>query len=587
MSSFYQRTKNWLTRNRTPLLITTSLITGGYLLTQYALSKLTEARQRMSDDRIARENLRRRFTQNQEDCTYTVLALLPTATENIVSALEVERLTGELQARRAVRGVAGEGSVKSSDFAPTESVARSEVASPTDQPSAEGVASRDGEGSTTGSEFVHASQLAESTVSPEQQQRQGTSKSKIQLWEEVKIYAITRALTLLYTLALLTLLTRIQLNLLGRRNYLSSVVSLAQPSPASGNQRIEIENRDDADAAQSYGDDFDTNRMYLTFSWWLLHRGWVSIKDEVERAVGEVFSSISPRDNVTYASFSSSIKEVRMRIEGSTEQERGVSKWLPYLLPKRDQEQAVLKESGIAPSAEGYVAGGSGAADYKVTPSLRRLLDETSDIIDSPTFAHVLSETLGAVFELLVEDKVATEAYKIPPQTQSTDQEHPAESFLNQDARIVEVDDSSPVPDRSASQQASHTSCRLATVLAVITRQAHVIGSGGNLGSLMASASPTILDVPGMAPPSNQSLREANEYLAAIEKVRDLEAFAAVVYSSNFEVEALDDDDSSEGRSGLSMKDVEKSLVDVGRDVETGFESAWNRAASMVGASSR
>lgn len=220
MTTLYQRSKAWLTRNRTPLLITTSVLGGTYLLAQYALTKLTETRQRLTDDRLARENLRRRFAQNQEDCTYTVLALLPTAAENIVGALEVERVTGELQARRAVRGAE---SVRSSEFAPT--VAESRASNGSEERregEAEAEAEGSVEGSASGSGFVHASQvqMAESAASGTQARQPG--KSKIQLWDEVKIYSITRALTLIYTLSLLTLLTRIQLNLLGRRNYMSS-----------------------------------------------------------------------------------------------------------------------------------------------------------------------------------------------------------------------------------------------------------------------------------------------------------------------------------------------------------------------------
>ena len=51
---------------------------------------------------------------------------------------------------------------------------------------------------------------------------------------------------------------------------------------------------------------------------------------------------------------------------------------------------------------------------------------------------------------------------------------------------------------------------KLATILAVITRQAHAIGNG----------------VP-------------NTYVQAMESVRELEAFAAVVYSSNFAAEGV------------------------------------------------
>ena len=88
-------------------------------------------------------------------------------------------------------------------------------------------------------------------------------------------------MTLIYTLCLLTLLTRVQLNLLGRRTYLSSVVSLAIPQPATTASHISLENNDDDNYDNVYGNDFETNRKYLTFSWWLLHRG---SKEILERA---------------------------------------------------------------------------------------------------------------------------------------------------------------------------------------------------------------------------------------------------------------------------------------------------------------
>lgn len=53
---------------------------------------------------------------------------------------------------------------------------------------------------------------------------------------------------------------------------------------------------------------------------------------------------------------------------------------------------------------------------------------------------------------------------------------------------------------------------KLAAILAVVTKQAHAIGNG----------------VP-------------NKYAQAIEGVKELEAFAAVIYSSQFEFEALGD----------------------------------------------
>jgi peroxin-3 len=347
--------------------------------------------------------------------------------------------------------------------------------------------------------------------------------------------AITRAFTLIYTLALLTLLTRIQLNLLGRRSYLSSVVSLATGGLESST--ISLENHDDDNSDQAYGNDFETNRRYLTFSWWLLHRGWKAVMVKVETAVKEVFGTLSPRDDVSMQTFSELTLEVRKKVEGATEAERGASRWLEYLLPPRELEDFVLRESGMTtePSTTGPVSISSSG----ITP-LRRLLDETSDLIDSPPFTHVLTLLLDAGYSTLVDSKLASQAYKVPLTSPSPDV-----------PQITEIHDPKPV--------------KLPIVLAILTRQAHCIGNG----------------VP-------------NEYLQAMEQVRDLEAFAAVVYSSNWENEILPLEDEggasfvnvegTAGSEGVEVKEDgdgdkavgEESVVDVG--AKGAFESAWGKA---------
>lgn len=131
--------------------------------------------------------------------------------------------------------------------------------------------------------------------------------------------AITRSFTLIYTLSLLTLFTRIQLNLLGRRNYLSSVISLARP-PTNAST-ISLEDHDD-DLSQTFGNDCETNRRYLAFSWWLLHRGWRELMGHVQAAVADVFGPLNPRDDITLTRLSELTLEVRKTIEGATEDER-------------------------------------------------------------------------------------------------------------------------------------------------------------------------------------------------------------------------------------------------------------------------
>ncbi|KAF4634594.1 hypothetical protein G7Y89_g3495 [Cudoniella acicularis] len=523
-------TRRWLRRNRTPIALGVGVVGAGYVVTQYVLGKISDARERMSSDRIARENLRRRFEQNQEDCTFTVLALLPTATDNILAELETERITFELQQQKAAK-LARNGEPHPSELG-------SGPPSVTDDDGRSMVSLQSESG-------VHASQMgipSPSTIGDGPQdggrQVQKTRKTKLQLWNDLKISAITRAFTLIYTLALLTLLTRIQLNLLGRRSYLSSVVSLA--TGGMEQSTISLENHDDDNPDQAYGNDFETNRQYLTFSWWLLHRGWKEVMLKVEEAVKEVFGGLSIRDDINVQKFSELTLEVRKKVEGATEAERQAGRWLEYLLPPKDQEDFVLKESGMTTDTSPPASASSG-----ITP-LRRLLDETSDLIDSPPFSHVLTLLLDAGFSTLVDQKVAQQAFKMPAVPEILDVEAP---------RITELVEVKPV--------------KLPIVLAILTRQAHSIGNG----------------VP-------------NEYLQAMEQVRDLEAFAAVVYSSNWESEIspMDNDGTTlftqkDGPGGPEIIAVnsqasgetvpgQESIVDVGST--STFESAWGKAVETA-----
>lgn len=255
-----------------------------------------------------------------------MLAILPTAVENIFEALPVEQVLEELQAQkqeRLARSVGG---------------GPSEV-STTDLASAPPSLADGGDDKSLASEgFIHTSQMAESSLGNGESSNSPPrpKRNKVQLWNEVKISckrcaveypvsktnlktAISRAFSLIYTLSLLTLLTRIQLNLLGRRNYLASVVSLA--SPPKQDSRINLENRDD-DSEQAYGNDFETNRKYLSFSWWLLHRGCKDIMEKVTEAVKEVFGPLNPREDITLQRLSELTVLVRKKIEGFTEEDR-------------------------------------------------------------------------------------------------------------------------------------------------------------------------------------------------------------------------------------------------------------------------
>ncbi|KAK4227920.1 putative PEX3 peroxisomal biogenesis factor 3 [Podospora fimiseda] len=541
--------RRWLKRNRTPLAIGAGVIGAGYVVTGYVLGKLQDARERMSSDRIAKENLRRRFEQNQEDCTFTVLALLPTATAAILEAMNTEKITFDIQqlkgpnsavARAKSIGSTGPPSISAeTNFTDEDgrsiiSVSvQSEAGLHTTQlsvppPLTTPNGNAEGAGATEGT----ASQESASLLAPPRPR-----KSKRQLWNDLTISSISRSYTLLYTLGLLTMLTRIQLNLLGRRSYLSSVVSLAT---AGTQATISLENNDDDNPDHYYGSDFEVNRRYLTFSWWLINRGWVDVMQRVETSVRQVFGHLSPRDTVTLDTFGRLTADVRRLVEGASPANGMSTAWLPVLLPPKNMEEFVLRESGVLDEREGS----SPNPSSEVT--LRRLLDETADLIESPPFATVLTQLLDKGFSVLLEQKLVTGTFNVA-------------GAVNMNTADGGISSAVPLPK----------------ILSILTRQAHVIGNG----------------VP-------------NEYLHAMEQVKDLEGFAAVVYSSNWQAEIAADEAAEEAaakqqqqqsqqQQGASttkhrrqsqestvVGNVEESVVVVGNDPQASFEGAWERATT-------
>lgn len=113
-------------------------------------------------------SLRRRFEQNQTDCTYTVLALLPTATDDIIEALPVEELTKELQQKRAER---------------LARLSAGEATGSSDMTSVSPSVTDEDRKSLSSEQFVHASQMAESGDAEGQPR---VKRNKTQLWNEVK-----------------------------------------------------------------------------------------------------------------------------------------------------------------------------------------------------------------------------------------------------------------------------------------------------------------------------------------------------------------------------------------------------------------
>lgn len=128
----------------------------------------------------------------------------------------------------------------------------------------------------------------------------------------------TRTLTSLYLLVILTLLTHIQLNLLGRFTYISSVAALNRDEPT-----IRLEKATPAagsgSASRSRGTlDFETERRFLGFSWWILNKGWRRVAERVEGVVKLVMGTLPLKQQTTYADITALVDRIRTGVEYDT-----------------------------------------------------------------------------------------------------------------------------------------------------------------------------------------------------------------------------------------------------------------------------
>ncbi|GAA6040697.1 hypothetical protein JCM8097_000880 [Rhodosporidiobolus ruineniae] len=355
-------------------------------------------------------------------------------------------------------------------------------------------------------------------------------KSKAELWNEIKILSFTRLLTSLYLLTLLTLQTHVQLALLGRASYVDSLVSSLPPrtpSPPLGKKGKALfpdlleemkangfaasgEAEDGADrdleaalfaqqavplttAEEREEERKDVERKYLTFSWWLLHEGWKVVEERVRAKVEEVVGPMGLKTPLVYGELGALFGQLRRKIEidETTGKPFDFSAALHPPTPAFELQTLIFGGSYVPspPSSSSSHSSSSTAFPPRpsprprdpISPALRRLLEETSDALDSPDAALVRSLALDRLFSLVIE--------RLEPSFRSTSSAGDVGEGGARGARFEDV---------------TEKTARLAGVLPALTR---LTGEGGVLGS-------------------------GGEWVEALSSLHELRSFAAVLYGS-------------------------------------------------------
>ncbi|OJA20824.1 hypothetical protein AZE42_08965 [Rhizopogon vesiculosus] len=403
---------------RRGLFETSVVLCGAYAVSRYVNERLEEVKEKVVRERAARETLRRRFQSTHDDACFTIMALIPTLAEQILEEMDVESLTNELQSL-------SRASHTRSHVQRPGSHSESEVSSVSDAYSDAGSASVssysgfDGETSSnmaaSTSSWVDRFSTSSSHRSPSEQLQQphdflssagnqlsdsittassslsynpttssheplatmsssmteSSTRTKAQLWKEVKMLTLTRTLTTLYTTTLLSLLTSIQLALLARERYLASVLSaeraerIREAAPTlSGlilreavSRVIDVEalwptwcaGQEDWDE-EVEGVSEETEMRFLTLSWWILHVGWKDVAARVRGSVEAVFEGVSLKTKLSPSELHVLILDVRRRVESDGSGENKAGRFLSSLLPPTPETTAhVLAQGGALP----------------------------------------------------------------------------------------------------------------------------------------------------------------------------------------------------------------------------------------------
>ncbi|KAF8334407.1 Peroxin-3-domain-containing protein [Amanita rubescens] len=219
------------------------------------------------------------------------------------------------------------------------------------------------------------SRLSDSVASMSAASDSAPSRTKVELWNEVKMLTFTRTLTTLYSITLLCLLTTIQLTVLARSKYVNSVLDvereerlqeqleseLSLPNLLLSHSTKMVQDllsvdlsmlEDEAEEGELEGDMIteEVERKFLTLSWWILHVGWKDVGERVRRGVEEVFEGVSLKTKLAAIDLHRLIRDVRRRVEHEVTFEghgRRINFLSTLLPPTPEMIQHVLTQGGF------------------------------------------------------------------------------------------------------------------------------------------------------------------------------------------------------------------------------------------------
>ncbi|KAJ2162559.1 peroxin [Coemansia sp. RSA 552] len=333
-------------RHQRKFIIGAGVVGGLYYSGKLLAQRLVEMQGASAKDRSAKENIRRRFDQNQRDCLFTIMSLLPELSEQVLHEVDVEQLIAELRAINKPRA-------------------------PEDE-----------------SESPEAPDAGEDVP----------RRTKVEIWEDIKIQSFARTLIAVYAESLLTILVHIQLNMVGRSTYLDSVIGryTGAAGEAGSVGQVALEGRYESRLPLA------DEQNFLMLSWWFLNRGWRQLMAQVLRATEHCVGQLSLKERLSHRELAALFNDIHVRLR-----EDGLVESLPgILLPLGDE------------NIEDYLKSNRLTASQVFTPMFVRLLDQARDVIASTDFLFVFNSSVDRLTTQLLDGLQESFPEPVPPPAQ-------------------------------------------------------------------------------------------------------------------------------------------------------------------------
>ncbi|XP_058091579.1 peroxisome biogenesis protein 3-2-like isoform X2 [Magnolia sinica] len=223
------------------------------------------------------------------------------------------------------------------------------------------------------SEELDLSQLTERLMQGKGQPNTLSPKEKLELWERLKILSFTRTALSLWSMTLLTLYIRVQVNILGRHLYIDTARGLGSSGVL-----------DEIDAFDRH-----SQQEFLATADYLSNYGMSSLIPNMQRAAMEVLKEKQLRDPFS----TNQLRETIVQILDSFMSMGPPHQWVTYLVP----ENAIVYKQLVAASSDG-------SALLPDVSKLDQLMAETRVVLSSDDFRNVAKISLKKVVDGLMEE---------------------------------------------------------------------------------------------------------------------------------------------------------------------------------------